>query len=101
MPRVHPNRTADARHGVASCRGSEPGAEHSARGEFAGALYATAEFLGEFEGPCEALSTIGDLITRFGDEQNPSIRSTVIDAYLLREQIIQECFRRIDDSLPA
>jgi hypothetical protein len=82
MPRVHPNRTADARHGVASRGESQRGAEHSAREGFADTLYAKAEFLGEFEGPCEALATIGELITRFGDEQNPSIRSTVIDAYL-------------------
>jgi hypothetical protein len=102
MPRVHPNRTAGARCGVAFRGGSEPGAEHSTREEFAGALYARAEFLGELEGTCdEALATIGELIARFGDEQNPSIRSTVIHAYLLREQIIQECFRRIDDSLAA
>jgi hypothetical protein len=84
MPLVHPNRTV-----------VDP------REELVDALYARAELLGEFEGPCEALATISDLITRFGDEQNPNIRSTVIDAYLLREQIIQECFRRIDDSLPA
>jgi hypothetical protein len=77
MPRVHPT------------------------GEFADALYAKAEFLGEFEGTCEALATISELITRFGDEGNLNIRSTVVDAYALRERIIQEWFRRIDNSLPA
>ena len=30
MPRVHPNRTAGARHGVAFRGGSQPGAEHAA-----------------------------------------------------------------------
>jgi hypothetical protein len=100
MPRIHSNCTADARHGVALRGGSQAGTEHP-REEFAGALYAKAELLDELEGPCEALATISELIARFGDEQNPKIRSTVVDAYLLREEIIQECLRRSDDSLPA
>jgi hypothetical protein len=100
MPRVQPNRTAGAGHGVASYGDCDPGAEHP-REELADALYAKAELLGGFECTCEALATIGDLIKRFGDEPNPNIRSTVIDAYLLREQIIQQCFRRIDDSFAA
>jgi hypothetical protein len=100
MPRVHPNCCAGARHGVVLRGVSQPDAEHP-REEFAEALYARAELLGELERTCEALATISELVARFGDEQNPEIRSTVVDAYLLRERIVQECFRRNDDAFPA